>query len=418
MVKTNMLKVFLDIVLFILIIYIVSELFYMLFRSKKCEAFTLIQPSDMVDIKMILNTSPDNDSSMEYVKSSIKTPYSHWNDSKSASGITIIKNGKILDSNDNLYDTVHDKITVSIKKSDSTEISTDEELTQLDVGDTFTISYLYKGEDSEEQDLGSRTVSIVDGSSLTTPEIFRFDLNDIDNIEVLGDNDEFQVQTISIGSWNNIDTSVAWDKSVGLTKISSSSSPAIPEPDEVPDSQELTYTYSGYTHIEEDTDSGATEVLMDSVSKTMGVQVIFPINKTSIKPNTNITSDKNWCNDKLSLDKVYITDTDDNETEIYNNSEGASSFNLTDVNSLTELKNLDGEIGVDITVPSNDDKKVVNEKGITNIKFDLDSGIITKAGGLNGLQWNVPMGKNYSSYDSSDVNDDICNLNLNILLND
>ena len=252
MVKTNMLKVFLDIVLFILIIYIVSELFYMLFRSKKCEAFTLIQPSDMVDIKIILNSSSDNDSSMEYVKSSIKTPYSHWNDSKSASGITIIKNGKIVGSSDNLYSIVHDKITVSIKKSDATEISTDEEFTQLDVGDTFTVSYLYKGEDSEEQDLGSRTVSIVDGSSLTTPEIFRFDLNDIDNIEVLGDNDELQVQTISIARWNNIDTSVAWDKSVGLTKIPSSSSPAIPEPDEIPNSQELTYTYSGYTHIEED----------------------------------------------------------------------------------------------------------------------------------------------------------------------
>ena len=151
----------------------------------------------------------------------------------------------------------------------------------------------------------------------------------------------------------------------------------------------------------------------------MGVEVISPINMTSISPITRTTSENNWCNDKLSLDKVYITDTNNDETEIYNSTDGSTLFNITDVDNISELKSLtDGEIGVDITVPSNDNKKVVNQQGSTNIKFDLDSGIITKAGDLNGLQWNVPIGKNYSSYDSSDVKDDICSLNLNILLNE
>lgn len=418
MVKSNFLNKFLTIGLIILVIYIVSELIYWVFRNKTCEGFTLIEPSDTSDIKIMLNASSSNDNSMVYVKNSIKTPYTHWEDSKSSSGITIIKKSKIVNSSDVLYGNIHNKINVNIKKSDDTEISTEEELTSLDVGDTFTVSYVYEG-DSEDQELGSRTVSVVDGSELTTPEIFRFDLNDIDNIDVLGNDDEFQLQTISIVGWNDIDTTVAWDHSVGLTKIVSSATPAVPEGDEIPSSQELTYTYPSYTHIEEDTDAGDSEVSVDSVSKTLGVQIISPINMTSVNSTTNITSDKNWCNDNLSLDKVYITDSNNDETEIYNNTDGSTSFNITDVNSLSDLKALDdGEIGVDITVPSNDDKKVVNEKGVTNIKFDLDSGITTKAGDLNGLQWNIPFGKNYSSYDTSDVKDDICSLNLNILLNE
>lgn len=418
MVKSNNLKIFLDIALIIFVIYIVSELFYWFFRNKTSEKFTLINPSDTSDINIMLNTSSGDDNSMEYVKNSIKTPYSHWSDSKSPAGITIIKNNKILNSSDTLYTTVHNKITVSVQDSDGNDITANDDLILLDAGDTFTISYTYQG-DTEDEDLGSRTVSVVDGSSLTTPEIFRFDLNDVDNIVILGDSDKFQLQTISIGGWNDIDTSVAWDKSVGLTKIVSSSSPVIPNPDEIPNTQDLTYTYTGYTHIEENTETGDTLVSVDSVNKTMGVEVISPINITSINPITTTTSERNWCNDKLSLDKVYITDTNNDETELYNSTDGTTSFNITDVTTISELKSLtDGEIGVDITVPSNDDKKVVNEQGTTNIKFDLDSGIITNAGDLNGLQWNVPLGKNYSSYDSSDVKDDICSLNLNILLNE
>ena len=286
------------------------------------------------------------------------------------------------------------------------------------LNDTFTISYSYKG-DTDVEDLGSRTVSVVDGSELTTPEIFRFDLNDTDNITVLAAADKFQVQNIAILGWNDIDTTVAWDKSVGLTKILSSAAPTMPKPNEIPSYQDLTYTYTGYTHIEENTETGDTLVSVDSVTKTMGVEVISPINMTSIHPITEKTKEMNWCNDKLNLDKVYITNSDNDVTEIYNSTDGTSSFNITNVNNLTELKDLtDGEIGVDIKVPSNDDKKVVNEKGINNLKFDLDSGIITKAGDLNGLQWNLPIGKNYASYDSSDVKDDICSLNLNILLNE
>ena len=317
-----------------------------------------------------------------------------------------------------MYTTIHNKITVSVQDSGGTDITANDELIVLNVGDTFTISYTYQG-DTEDQDLGSRTVSVVDGSALTTPEIFRFDLNDVDNIVILSDSDKFQVQTIAIRGWNDIDTSVAWDKSVGLTKILSSSSPVIPKPDEIPNTQDLTYTYTGYTHIQENTATGDTLVSVDSVNKTMGVEVISPINMTSISPITRTTSENNWCNDKLSLDKVYITDTNNDETEIYNSTDGSTLFNITDVDNISELKSLtDGEIGLDITVPSNDNKKVVNQQGSTNIKFDLDSGIITKAGDLNGLQWNVPIGKNYSSYDSSDVKDDICSLNLNILLNE
>ena len=418
MVKSNNLKIFLDIALIIFVIYIVSELFYWFFRNKTSEKFTLINPSDTSDINIMLNTSSGDDNSMEYVKNSIKTPYSHWSDSKSPAGITIIQNNKILNSSDTLYTTIHNKITVSVQDSGGTDIATNDELIVLNVGDTFTISYTYQG-DTEDQDLGSRTVSVVDGSALTTPEIFRFDLNDVDNIVILSDSDKFQVQTIAIGGWNDIDTSVAWDKSVGLTKIVSSSSPVIPKPDEIPNTQDLTYTYTGYTHIEENTATGDTLVSVASVNKTMGVEVISPINMTSISPITRTTSENNWCNDKLSLDKVYIPDTNNDETEIYNSTDGSTLFNITDVDTISELKSLtDGEIGLDITVPSNDNKKVVNEQGSTNIKFDLDSGIITKAGDLNGLQWNVPIGKNYSSYDSSDVKDDICSLNLNILLNE
>lgn len=404
MIKSSYLKFALHVGLIIVIAYITVEFVYWLFRNsgmvKNCEAFTVNNDSDS-GVSYLLNCSSEGDSAMECVLNDDTTDddtrdYDYWINSKNAAGITIIKDNKLMSDTDSSYSDLHDEITVSITKdSDDSTIDSDTSFNELVEGDIFTITYTISGTDL------TRTVTIVSSAS-DSPEIFRLDLtgdgSSVDKLE-----DSLQVETTSVPDFNDYDTTVVWDKYYGLTKLTSDTSVSIPNVDSIPSNQSLSYSYE-------------SNITGESVSENLDIQIIAPVESTDINPI--LTSNKEWCNNKLFLDKVYITSSDGDETEIYNDASGSYVFNVADITNIDGLKQDGGSVGVDIIVPSEDDSKVVNEDGSDHIKFNLSDGVATNIGGVSGLQWNIPFGKNYTSYSSDDASSDICNLDLNINLDE
>ena len=329
------------------------------------------------------------------------TTFKTWTDVSGKCGVHVIdENGDLL-----VNESAYDDITVAITKEDDgvmDDISTFDDYVRDENSSSFTVTYTHRN-----GPVLSRTVYIINGTSDTS----YIDLSSNNHIVKANWGSIPDVPSNMIDNVNL--TNTVWDILLGESIISPDNNLS-----QIPQQQNVSYTHT----------------FSDGVEKTDSrtINVISPIESSFIAFDGVTEDQRNWCENKVNLDKAFITygcnktDSDDiltpNEwSSLYDEDcPGRREVSLYDGNNFTEfdLYPRDANDSLDMLADpytiSQLQKYPDNLKANFGFHASDDNGDITiqdvsfNQPGKDRLTWTVPFGENSSTANT-------CNFNFSIL---